>query len=96
MLQNLNKVNWAELGAAQMPNLLQKIQLDQIAIELDKKRQNAWDELRELLYPEGIIDNWDWGGPGRMMKNTTEIANELTIATTSHDALMRHQNQRSR
>ena len=29
-------------------------------------------------------------------KNTTEIANELTIATTSHHALMRHQNQRSR
>ena len=30
----------------------------------------------------------------RMMKKTVEIANELIIATTSHHALTRHQNQR--
>ena len=30
------------------------------------------------------------------MRNTREIANELTIATTSHHALTRHQNHRTR
>src|SRR4051812_48559761 len=31
-----------------------------------------------------------------MTKNTIEMANELIIATTSHQASIRHQNQRSR
>lgn len=69
MLENLDKVNWDELGAPQMPDLLREIQADQPGKETDKKHQEAWDELREVLYPEGIIDNWDWSGPGRMMQN---------------------------
>jgi hypothetical protein len=70
MLENLDKVYWAELGAPQIPDLLFEIQANQPNKEVDKQHQEAWRELRELLYPEGIIDNWDWSGPGRMMQNT--------------------------
>jgi hypothetical protein len=88
MLENLDNVNWTELGAPQIPELLWEIQTDLPGSGNDKKRQETWNELRELLYPEGIIDNWDWGGPGRMMQNdlphhTVPFLLEILEYTTS-------------
>lgn len=31
--------------------------------------QKAFAEINELIYPDGIMDNWDWSGPRRMMQN---------------------------
>ncbi len=69
MFENLDNVNWKELGAPQIPDLLREIQADQPGKEKDKKHLEAWAELSELVFPEGIIDSWDWAGPGRMMQN---------------------------
>jgi hypothetical protein len=69
MLENLDKVNWAELGAPQVPDLLREIQADEPGREKDEKRQTAWAELIELIFPQEIIEMWDWSAPGRMMQN---------------------------
>lgn len=58
--------NWLSLNAPQVPHLLQVIQ---DAGEKSSEYQKAFVEINELIYPEGIMDNWDWGGPRRMMQN---------------------------
>jgi hypothetical protein len=69
MLENLDKVNWVELGAPQVPDLLREIQAHEPGKEFDEKHQEAWHDLIELIFPQGIIEMWDWSGPGRMMQN---------------------------
>ncbi len=66
MLTNLDRIDWKQLGAEQVPQLIRAIH------EHDAKGEiysNAFAELSELLYPQGIADHEDWGGPTRMMQN---------------------------
>lgn len=66
MLEGLKAVDWNKLGAEQVPQYLRSIYS---CDSKDDECTKAFLELNELLYPEGIMDNWDWGGPRRMMQN---------------------------
>ncbi|MBA3920350.1 MAG: hypothetical protein H0X31_01050 [Nostocaceae cyanobacterium] len=66
MLNNLDTIDWNKLGAGQVPQLIRTV------YESDAKEERysrVFEELQELLYPQGIADHWDWGGPRRMMQN---------------------------
>ncbi|MBA3873745.1 MAG: hypothetical protein H0X30_31820 [Anaerolineae bacterium] len=66
ILANLNNIDWNTLGSDQIPELIRTI------YESDTKEERyseAFGSLQELLYPQGIEDHWDWGGPRRMMQN---------------------------
>jgi hypothetical protein len=88
MLENLDTVNWAGLGAPQMPDLLREIQSPSSTRGNNEQLRKTWDELRQLLFPEGIVDVWDWSAPGRMMQNdlphhTVPFLIEILKHTTS-------------
>ena len=66
MLSNIDSVDWDNLGSGQVPQLIHTVYESDVT---EEKYSQAFDELQELLYPQGIADHWDWGGPRRMMQN---------------------------
>ncbi len=66
MLTNLDRIDWNALGAGQIPQLIRAIYEHEAK---EEKYLEAFGELSELLYPQGIADHEDWGGPRRMMQN---------------------------
>jgi hypothetical protein len=66
MLNNLDTIDWNKLGAGQVPQLIRTLYEGGAK---DERYSKALEELSELLYPQGIQDHWDWGGPRRMIQN---------------------------
>lgn len=69
MSAKLDEIDWDALGAPEIPILLRRMQSPKDKHDFSE----AYNHLTNIVFPEGISDSQDWGGPGGMMQTEAPL-----------------------